>query len=39
LLFLFAGHDTSVNTLASILKYLFLDPQCWQQVIKGKNMF
>jgi len=28
LLFLFAGHDTSVNTLASILKYLFLDPQC-----------
>ncbi len=39
LLFLFAGHDTSVSTLAGVLKYLFLNPQCLQQVIKGKNMF
>jgi cytochrome P450 len=37
--FLFAGHDTSVSTLAGVLKYLFLNPQCLEQVIKGKNMF
>jgi cytochrome P450 len=39
LMFLFAGHDTSVSTLAGVLKYLFLNPQCLEQVIKGKNMF
>jgi cytochrome P450 len=39
LLFLFAGHDTSVSTLAAVLKYLFFDPRCLQQVIKGKNTF
>jgi cytochrome P450 len=39
LLLLFAGYDTTVSTLAGALKYLFLNPQCLQQVIKGKNMF
>jgi cytochrome P450 len=38
LMFLYAGHGTSVSTLAGALKYLFLNPQCLQQVIKGKNM-
>jgi cytochrome P450 len=38
LMFLFAGHDTSVSTLAGVLKYLFLNPWC-KQAIKGKNMF
>jgi hypothetical protein len=38
LLFLFAGHDTSSGTLAGVLKYLFLNPQCLQQVIKGRLM-
>ncbi|CAK9228147.1 unnamed protein product [Sphagnum troendelagicum] len=37
LLFLFAGHDTSVITLAGVLKYLFLNPRCLQQVIKAKG--
>jgi cytochrome P450 family 26 subfamily A len=39
LLFLFAGHDTSVSTLTGVLKYLFLNPRYLQVVIKGKNMF
>ncbi|KAH8935233.1 hypothetical protein BDL97_17G018500 [Sphagnum fallax] len=37
LLFLFAGHDTSSGTLAGVLKYLFLNPQCLQQVIKEQK--
>jgi cytochrome P450 len=37
LMFLFAGHDTSVSTLAGALKYLFLNPQCLQQVIKEQK--
>ncbi|KAH9548171.1 hypothetical protein CY35_11G074800 [Sphagnum magellanicum] len=37
LMFLYAGHDTSVSTLAGALKYLFLNPQCLQQVIKEQK--
>jgi len=35
LLLLFAGHDTTVSTLALVIKYLFLNPHCLQEVIKG----
>ncbi len=35
LLLMFAGHDTASCTLAGVLKYLFLNPQCLQEVIKG----
>jgi cytochrome P450 family 26 subfamily A len=35
LLLMFAGHDTTSSTLAGVLKYLFLNPQCLQEVIKG----
>jgi cytochrome P450 family 26 subfamily A len=35
LLLMFAGHDTTSCTLAGVLKYLFLNPQCLQEVIKG----
>jgi cytochrome P450 len=34
-LFLFAGHDTSSITLATILKYLSLNPHCLHAVVKG----
>ncbi len=33
--FLFAGHDTTFGTIAVVLKYLFLNPHCLQEVIKG----
>jgi cytochrome P450 len=32
---LFAGHDTTNCTLTVILKYLFLNPHCLHEVIKG----
>jgi len=32
---LFAGHDTTNCTLAVVLKYLFLNPHCLHEVIKG----
>ncbi len=32
---LFGGHDTPACTLAVVLKYLFLNPHCLQEVIKG----
>jgi len=35
ILMLFGGHDTSSSTLAHVLKYLFLNPQCWKEVIQG----
>jgi cytochrome P450 len=35
LTFLFAGHDTTCGTIAVILKYLFLNPHCLQEVVKG----
>jgi cytochrome P450 family 26 subfamily A len=35
LLLLFGGHDTTFSTLALILKYLFLNPHCLHEVIKG----
>jgi cytochrome P450 family 26 subfamily A len=30
-----ASHDTTSSTLAVILKYLFLNPHCLQEVIRG----
>ncbi len=35
LVLLAAGHDTTSSTLAVVLKYLFLNPHCLQEVIKG----
>jgi cytochrome P450 family 26 subfamily A len=35
LILLFAGHDTTSSTLGVVLKYLFLNPHCLQEVIKG----
>ncbi len=35
LTFLFACHDTTCGTIAVILKYLFLNLHCLQEVIKG----
>jgi cytochrome P450 family 26 subfamily A len=35
ILALFAGHDTTSSTIAVVLKYLFLNPHCLQEVIKG----
>jgi cytochrome P450 len=32
---LFAGHDTTNCTLTVVLKYLFLNPHCLHEVIKG----
>ncbi len=32
---LFAGHDTTNCTLTIVLKYLFLNPHCLHEVIKG----
>jgi cytochrome P450 len=32
---LFAGHDTTNCTLSVVLKYLFLNPHCLHEVIKG----
>ncbi|KAH8938768.1 hypothetical protein BDL97_16G102100 [Sphagnum fallax] len=37
LLLMFAGHDTTSSTLAGVLKYLFLNPQCLQEVIKEQK--
>ncbi|CAK9238648.1 unnamed protein product [Sphagnum jensenii] len=37
LLLLFAGHDTTSSTLALIIKYLFLNPHCLQEVIKEQK--
>jgi cytochrome P450 family 26 subfamily A len=35
LVLLAAGYDTTSSTLAVVLKYLFLNPHCLQEVIKG----
>jgi cytochrome P450 family 26 subfamily A len=35
ILALFAGHDTTSGTIAVVLKYLFLNLHCLQEVIKG----
>jgi cytochrome P450 family 26 subfamily A len=35
LVLLFASHDTTSSTLAVVLKYLFLNLHCLQEVIKG----
>ncbi|KAH9544170.1 hypothetical protein CY35_13G104300 [Sphagnum magellanicum] len=35
--FLFAGHDTTSGTIAVVLKYLFLNPHCLQEVIKEQK--
>jgi cytochrome P450 family 26 subfamily A len=35
LVLLFVGHDTTSSTLALVIKYLFLNPHCLQEVIKG----
>ncbi len=35
LVLLFGGHDTTSSTLGVVLKYLFLNPHCLQEVIKG----
>jgi cytochrome P450 len=35
LTFLFAGHDTTSGTIGVVFKYLFLNPHCLQEVIKG----
>jgi len=35
--FLFAGHDTTFGTIAVVLKYLFLNPHCLQEVIKEQK--
>jgi cytochrome P450 len=32
---LWAGHDTTNCTLTVVLKYLFLNPHCLHEVIKG----
>jgi cytochrome P450 len=32
---LFVGHDTTNCTLSVVLKYLFLNPHCLHEVIKG----
>ncbi|KAH8952809.1 hypothetical protein BDL97_09G104800 [Sphagnum fallax] len=37
LTFLFAGHDTTCGTIAIVLKYLFLNPHCLQEVIKEQK--
>ncbi|CAK9883310.1 unnamed protein product [Sphagnum jensenii] len=37
LVLLSAGHDTTSSTLAVVLKYLFLNPHCLQEVIKEQN--
>ncbi|CAM6042650.1 unnamed protein product [Sphagnum compactum] len=34
---LFAGHDTTNCTLTIVLKYLFLNPHCLHEVIKGQK--
>jgi cytochrome P450 family 26 subfamily A len=35
LVLLSTGHDTTSSTLAVVLKYLFLNQHCLQEVIKG----
>jgi hypothetical protein len=35
LVLLFGGHDTLAGTFVVVLKYLFLNPHCLQEVIKG----
>jgi len=35
LVLLFGGHDTTSSTLGVVLKYLFLNPHCLQEVIKS----
>lgn len=35
----FAGHDTSSCTLAIVLKYLHLNPECLEKVIQGVSPF
>jgi cytochrome P450 len=37
LTFLFAGHDTTCGTMVVVLKYLFLNPHCLQEVIKEQK--
>ncbi|CAM6037136.1 unnamed protein product [Sphagnum compactum] len=37
LLLLSAGHDTTSSTLALVIKYLFLNPHCLQEVIKEQK--
>ncbi|CAM6037119.1 unnamed protein product [Sphagnum compactum] len=37
LVLLFAGHDTTSSTLALVIKYLFLNPHCLQEVIKEQK--
>ncbi|CAK9232082.1 unnamed protein product [Sphagnum troendelagicum] len=37
LVLLSASHDTTSNTLAVVLKYLFLNPHCLQEVIKEQK--
>jgi cytochrome P450 len=37
LVLLAAGHDTTSSTLAVVLKYLFLNPHCLQEVIKEQK--
>jgi cytochrome P450 len=37
LVLLFGGHDTTSSTLALVLKYLFLNPHCLQEVIKEQK--
>ncbi|CAM6009837.1 unnamed protein product [Sphagnum balticum] len=37
LVLLFAGYDTTSSTLAVVLRYLFLNPHCLQEVIKEQK--
>jgi cytochrome P450 len=34
LVLLFGGHDTPTGAFTTVLKYLFLNPHCLQEVIK-----
>lgn len=36
-LMVFAGHDTSSITMALVLKYLFLNPECLEQVVQEQK--
>jgi cytochrome P450 len=36
---LFAGHDTSSITMAMVLKYLSLNPECLTKVVQGESPF
>lgn len=36
LLMMTASHDTSSTTIAFVLKYLYLNPECLKEVIRGQ---